>query len=96
MYFNCSLTICNLSKGGSGDEDMTSLLELLHSCALTNLSLRTDILRCLMAALKESHRYLKLNTICQISILVKNIHQGFHRNATLNSHALLLDKFAVL
>ena len=54
------------------------MLELLHSCALTNLSLRTDILRCLMAALKESHRYIKLNTICQISIFVKNINQGFH------------------
>ena len=65
MHFSCSLTICNLTKGGSGDEDMTSLLELLHSCALTNLSLRTDILRCLMAALKESHRCLKLNTIRQ-------------------------------
>ena len=36
---------------------MTSLLELLHSCPITNLTLRTEILRCLMAALKESHRY---------------------------------------
>ena len=44
-------------QGGSGDEDMTSLLDLLHSCPITNLTLRTEILRCLMAALKESHRY---------------------------------------
>ena len=43
-------------QGGSGDEDMTSLLDLLHSCPITNLTLRTEILRCLMAALKESHR----------------------------------------
>ena len=51
--FTCSFRAI---QGGSGDEDMTSLLDLLHSCPITNLTLRTEILRCLMAALKESHR----------------------------------------
>ena len=56
----CRMCICACTfsyfLGGSGDEDMTSLLDLLHSCPITNLTLRTEILRCLMAALKESHR----------------------------------------
>lgn len=33
-----------------------SLLDLLHSCPLTELILKTDILRCLVCCLKESHR----------------------------------------
>ena len=89
--FNCSLTICNFTKGGSGDEDMTSLLELLHSCALTNLSLRTDILRCLMAALKESHRYVLEHYLPDFNICKESSTRDFIA-ATLNSHALQLDK----
>ena len=35
---------------------MTSLLDLLHSCPSADLGLKTDILRCLVGCLKESHR----------------------------------------
>ena len=45
-----------IAAGPGGDDDMTSLLDLLHSCKSTDLSLKTDVLRCLVGCLKESHR----------------------------------------
>ena len=44
-----------LSSGGN-DEDMTSMLELLHSTPQSDLELKADILKTLIACLKESHR----------------------------------------
>ena len=45
-----------IAAGPGGDDDMTSLLDLLHSCPSSDLGLKTDILRCLVGCLKESHR----------------------------------------
>ena len=45
-----------VASGPGGDDDMTSLLDLIHSCKSTDLALRTDILKCLISCLKESHR----------------------------------------
>ena len=45
-----------VASGPGGDDDMTSLLDLLHSCKPSDLSLKTDILKCLIGCLKESHR----------------------------------------
>ena len=45
-----------IAAGPGGDDDMTGLLDLLHSCKQTDLGLKTDILRCLVGCLKESHR----------------------------------------
>ena len=45
-----------VASGPGGDDDMTSLLDLLHSCRAADLGLKTDILKCLIACLKESHR----------------------------------------
>ncbi|XP_076857169.1 WD repeat and FYVE domain-containing protein 3-like isoform X2 [Brachyhypopomus gauderio] len=40
----------------SGDDDMGTLLGLMHSAPSTELQLKTDILRALLAVLRESHR----------------------------------------
>ena len=45
-----------LILASGGEEDMTSLLELLHSTPQTNVNLKTDILRTLSVCLRESHR----------------------------------------
>ena len=45
-----------IAAGPGGDDDMTSLLDLLHSTPPSDLALKTDILRCLVACLRESHR----------------------------------------
>ncbi|XP_068949120.1 WD repeat and FYVE domain-containing protein 3 isoform X1 [Petaurus breviceps papuanus] len=40
----------------SGDDDMGTLLGLMHSAPPTELQLKTDILRALLSVLRESHR----------------------------------------
>ncbi|KAG7490175.1 hypothetical protein JOB18_029475 [Solea senegalensis] len=40
----------------TGDDDMGTLLGLMHSAPPTELQLKTDILRALLAVLRESHR----------------------------------------
>ncbi|KAJ8286942.1 hypothetical protein GJAV_G00045160 [Gymnothorax javanicus] len=40
----------------SGDDDMGTLLGLMHSAPSTELQLKTDILKALLAVLRESHR----------------------------------------
>eukprot|EP00094_Tigriopus_californicus_P005213 TCALIF_05026-PB protein Name:"Similar to WDFY3 WD repeat and FYVE domain-containing protein 3 (Homo sapiens)" AED:0.04 eAED:0.04 QI:7/0.93/0.68/1/1/1/16/134/3650 len=47
---------CSGSSSGNGDEDMTSLLELLHTSAKTELELKADILHTIISCLRESHR----------------------------------------
>ena len=43
-----------LSSGG--EDDMTSLLELLHTSSQVNVSMKAEILRALILCLRESHR----------------------------------------
>ncbi|KAF7644990.1 hypothetical protein LDENG_00212340 [Lucifuga dentata] len=50
------LIIQQLVLSPSGDDDMGTLLGLMHSAPSTELQLKTDILRALLAVLRESHR----------------------------------------
>ncbi|XP_024909182.1 WD repeat and FYVE domain-containing protein 3 isoform X1 [Cynoglossus semilaevis] len=50
------LIIQQLILSPSGDDDMGTLLGLMHSAPPTELQLKTDILRALLAVLRESHR----------------------------------------
>eukprot|EP00095_Tigriopus_kingsejongensis_P009945 maker-scaffold981_size73921-snap-gene-0.19 protein:Tk09945 transcript:maker-scaffold981_size73921-snap-gene-0.19-mRNA-1 annotation:"low quality protein: wd repeat and fyve domain-containing protein 3" len=45
-----------LILASGGDEDMTSLLELLHTSAKTDVELKSDILHTIISCLRESHR----------------------------------------
>ncbi|KAM6959381.1 WD repeat and FYVE domain-containing protein 3 [Aplochiton taeniatus] len=50
------MVIQQLVLTSSGDDDMGTLLGLMHSAPSTELQLKTDILRALLAVLRESHR----------------------------------------
>uniref|UniRef100_A0A673H369 WD repeat and FYVE domain-containing protein 3-like n=1 Tax=Sinocyclocheilus rhinocerous TaxID=307959 RepID=A0A673H369_9TELE len=50
------MIIQQLVLSPSGDDDMGTLLGLMHSAPSTELQLKTDILRALLAVLRESHR----------------------------------------
>ncbi|KAJ8263051.1 hypothetical protein COCON_G00155080 [Conger conger] len=50
------MIIQQLLLSPSGDDDMGTLLGLMHSAPPTELQLKTDILRALLAVLRESHR----------------------------------------
>uniref|UniRef100_A0A803TVV1 WD repeat and FYVE domain containing 3 n=1 Tax=Anolis carolinensis TaxID=28377 RepID=A0A803TVV1_ANOCA len=50
------MIIQQLVLSSSGDDDMGTLLGLMHSAPPTELQLKTDILRALLSVLKESHR----------------------------------------
>ncbi|XP_061906663.1 WD repeat and FYVE domain-containing protein 3 isoform X3 [Entelurus aequoreus] len=50
------LIIQQLVLSPSGDDDMGTLLGLMHSAPPRELQLKTDILRALLAVLRESHR----------------------------------------
>ncbi|PWA17023.1 hypothetical protein CCH79_00013243 [Gambusia affinis] len=50
------LIIQQLVLSPSGDDDMGTLLGLMHSAPSSELQLKTDILRALLAVLRESHR----------------------------------------
>uniref|UniRef100_A0A3P9L505 WD repeat and FYVE domain containing 3 n=1 Tax=Oryzias latipes TaxID=8090 RepID=A0A3P9L505_ORYLA len=50
------LIIQQLVLSPSGDDDMGTLLGLMHSAPPSELQLKTDILRALLAVLRESHR----------------------------------------
>ncbi|XP_076127007.1 WD repeat and FYVE domain-containing protein 3 [Alosa pseudoharengus] len=50
------MIIQQLVLSPSGDDDMGTLLGLMHSAPATELQLKTDILRALLAVLRESHR----------------------------------------
>ncbi|XP_032095589.1 WD repeat and FYVE domain-containing protein 3 isoform X1 [Sapajus apella] len=50
------MTIQQLVLSPNGDDDMGTLLGLMHSAPPTELQLKTDILRALLAVLRESHR----------------------------------------
>ncbi|KAJ8380472.1 hypothetical protein SKAU_G00012500 [Synaphobranchus kaupii] len=50
------MIIQQLVLSPSGDDDMGTLLGLMHSAPPTELQLKTDILRALLAVLRESHR----------------------------------------
>ncbi|KAJ8383375.1 hypothetical protein AAFF_G00221650 [Aldrovandia affinis] len=50
------MIIQQLVLSPSGDDDMGTLLGLMHSAPHTELQLKTDILRALLAVLRESHR----------------------------------------
>ncbi|XP_062992252.1 WD repeat and FYVE domain-containing protein 3 isoform X3 [Elgaria multicarinata webbii] len=50
------MIIQQLVLSPSGDDDMGTLLGLMHSAPPTELQLKTDILRALLSVLKESHR----------------------------------------
>ncbi|KAG8454376.1 hypothetical protein GDO86_000847 [Hymenochirus boettgeri] len=50
------LVIQQLMLSTSGDDDMGTLLGLMHSAPPTELQLKTDILRALLIVLRESHR----------------------------------------
>ncbi len=45
-----------LILASGGEEDMTALLELLHSTQQTNVELKTEIIETLATCLRESHR----------------------------------------
>ncbi|XP_051026473.1 WD repeat and FYVE domain-containing protein 3 [Acomys russatus] len=50
------MTIQQLVLSPNGDDDMGTLLGLMHSAPPTDLQLKTDILRALLSVLRESHR----------------------------------------
>ncbi|MBN3292841.1 WDFY3 protein, partial [Polypterus senegalus] len=50
------MIIQQLVLSPSGDDDMGTLLGLMHSAPPTELQLKTDILRALLVVLRESHR----------------------------------------
>uniref|UniRef100_A0A8K9UQS2 WD repeat and FYVE domain containing 3 n=1 Tax=Oncorhynchus mykiss TaxID=8022 RepID=A0A8K9UQS2_ONCMY len=50
------MIIQQLVLSSSGDDDMGTLLGLMHSASSTELQLKTDILQTLLAVLRESHR----------------------------------------
>ncbi|XP_072570551.1 WD repeat and FYVE domain-containing protein 3 isoform X3 [Paramormyrops kingsleyae] len=50
------MIIQQLVLSPSGEDDMGTLLGLMHSAPPTELQLKTDILRALLAVLRESHR----------------------------------------
>ncbi|KAM9447222.1 WD repeat and FYVE domain-containing protein 3 isoform 4-T5 [Clarias gariepinus] len=50
------MIIQQLVLSPSGDDDMGTLLGLMHSAPSSELQLKTDILRALLAVLRESHR----------------------------------------
>ncbi|XP_053559369.1 WD repeat and FYVE domain-containing protein 3 isoform X2 [Bombina bombina] len=50
------MVIQQLMLSPSGDDDMGTLLGLMHSAPSTELQLKTDILRALLVVLRESHR----------------------------------------
>ncbi|XP_068089612.1 WD repeat and FYVE domain-containing protein 3 isoform X2 [Hyperolius riggenbachi] len=50
------MVIQQLMLSPSGDDDMGTLLGLMHSAPPTELQLKTDILRALLIVLRESHR----------------------------------------
>nr|XP_020843923.1 WD repeat and FYVE domain-containing protein 3 [Phascolarctos cinereus] len=50
------MIIQQLVLSPSGDDDMGTLLGLMHSAPPTELQLKTDILRALLSVLRESHR----------------------------------------
>ncbi|XP_015220356.1 WD repeat and FYVE domain-containing protein 3 isoform X2 [Lepisosteus oculatus] len=50
------MIIQQLVLSPSGDDDMGTLLGLMHSAPCTELQLKTDILKALLAVLRESHR----------------------------------------
>uniref|UniRef100_A0A8C1A0U4 WD repeat and FYVE domain containing 3 n=1 Tax=Cyprinus carpio carpio TaxID=630221 RepID=A0A8C1A0U4_CYPCA len=50
------MIIQQLVLSPSGEDDMGTLLGLMHSAPSTELQLKTDILRALLAVLRESHR----------------------------------------
>lgn len=50
------MTIQQLVLSPNGDDDMGTLLGLMHSAPPTELQLKTDILRALLTVLRESHR----------------------------------------
>ncbi|XP_057628653.1 WD repeat and FYVE domain-containing protein 3 isoform X3 [Chionomys nivalis] len=50
------MTIQQLVLSPTGDDDMGTLLGLMHSAPPTELQLKTDILRALLSVLRESHR----------------------------------------
>uniref|UniRef100_A0A671LJE3 WD repeat and FYVE domain-containing protein 3 n=1 Tax=Sinocyclocheilus anshuiensis TaxID=1608454 RepID=A0A671LJE3_9TELE len=50
------MIIQQLVLSPSGDDDMGTLLGLMHSAPSTELQLKTDILRALLVVLRESHR----------------------------------------
>ncbi|XP_060237010.1 WD repeat and FYVE domain-containing protein 3 isoform X1 [Meriones unguiculatus] len=50
------MTIQQLVLSPNGDDDMGTLLGLMHSAPPTELQLKTDILRALLSVLRESHR----------------------------------------
>uniref|UniRef100_A0A4W3HF18 WD repeat and FYVE domain containing 3 n=1 Tax=Callorhinchus milii TaxID=7868 RepID=A0A4W3HF18_CALMI len=50
------MIIQQLVLSPSGDDDMGTLLGLMHSAPSTELQLKTDILRALLTVLRESHR----------------------------------------
>ncbi len=45
-----------LILGSGGEDDMTALLELLHSTPKANVELKNDILQTVATCLRESHR----------------------------------------
>lgn len=57
-----------LSSGG--DDDMSQLLNTLHSAARNDLCLKIDILEALKICLKESHR--TRTVFRKVMIMVKN------------------------
>ncbi|XP_045551374.1 WD repeat and FYVE domain-containing protein 3 isoform X1 [Salmo salar] len=50
------MIIQQLVLSSSGDDDMGTLLGLMHSASSTELQLKTDILQTLLSVLRESHR----------------------------------------
>nr|XP_033770548.1 WD repeat and FYVE domain-containing protein 3 isoform X3 [Geotrypetes seraphini] len=50
------MIVQQLVLSSSGDDDMGTLLGLMHSAPPTELQLKTDILRALLVVLRESHR----------------------------------------
>uniref|UniRef100_A0A8C6G7X8 WD repeat and FYVE domain-containing protein 3 n=1 Tax=Mus spicilegus TaxID=10103 RepID=A0A8C6G7X8_MUSSI len=50
------MTIQQLVLSPNGEDDMGTLLGLMHSAPPTELQLKTDILRALLSVLRESHR----------------------------------------